>query len=140
MRWAGLTPGDATRDGQDDDVGPVLSSLRGWECAGIAVLDPGKAALDQRIIDRVGYMYENGLVEEVQNLRKLGYGTALTVKTAIGYKEAGLLLDGKFSKQEALQRTIIRTRQYARRQRIYFRGRGWPVFNEEQLSARDGTI
>jgi tRNA A37 N6-isopentenylltransferase MiaA len=45
------------------------------------------------------------------------------------------VLDGELSAAEAIERTVIRTRQYAKRQRTYIRGRGWPVYTPATLGA-----
>jgi tRNA dimethylallyltransferase len=70
-------------------------------------------------------MFETGLVDEVQLLRTLGYGATDVVAAGIAYNQAGAVLDGTMSKDEAVRRAVIRTRQYAKRQRTYFRGQGW---------------
>ena len=43
------------------------------------------------------------------------------------------MLDGVLAEDEAMAQAIMRTRQYAKRQRTYFRGRGWRVYNGAQL-------
>ena len=85
-------------------------------------------------------MFGGGLVEEVAGLREMGYGKAPVVRDGIGYREAGQVIDGELSEQEAVARTIIRTRQYAKRQRTYIRGRGWPVMTGGELDAWAGGI
>ncbi|HCU72918.1 MAG TPA: tRNA (adenosine(37)-N6)-dimethylallyltransferase MiaA [Chloroflexi bacterium] len=77
--------------------------------------------LRDRISVRVVKMYASGLLEEAASLRKSGYGNDLASMSGIGYREALACLDGTLSCDEASEQTIIRTRQYARRQRTWFR-------------------
>lgn len=135
-RYFNLKMEDAAADehaeGQQDLVD--WEELKPWRCGGIAVLDPGRVELQQRIAHRVAGMFASGLVAEVKELRRRGYGDAPVVVQGIGYHEAGQLIDEQLSREEAIDRTIIRTRQYAKRQRTYFRGQGWPFMNAVQLS------
>jgi tRNA dimethylallyltransferase len=112
----------------------ALAELDQWQCAGLAVLDPGRTELQLRIERRVRAMFDAGLAEEVQALRAAGYGGVDELDNGIAYREAGQLLDGLLSREEAIERSIIRTRQYAKRQRTYFRGRGWPDMDEAALA------
>lgn len=123
---------DEQAEGQQEPVD--WDALGEWKCGGIAVLDPGREALNRRIKQRVVGMFAEGLVEEVAELRRLGYGDEVVVANGIGYREAGQLLSGELSRDEAVGRTIIRTRQYAKRQRTYFRGQGWPFVDAARLS------
>jgi tRNA dimethylallyltransferase len=106
----------------------ALAYLQDWTYQGVIVLDPG-AELEERIRRRVQFMFRRGLVDEVKRLRQLGYGQTDVVRLGIGYMDAGALLDHHFADEAtAIHWSIIRTRQYAKRQRTYFRGRGWPVY------------
>jgi tRNA dimethylallyltransferase len=113
----------------------VMSALAAWRCAGIAVLDPGRVELKRLIDARVREMFACGLLDEVAALRKLGFGDAPQVRDGIAYREAGWVLDGRLALDEAISLACIRTRQYAKRQRTYFRGRGWTVMDMAQLTA-----
>ena len=77
--------------------------------------------LRDRIAVRVVRMYAGGLLEEAASLRKSGYGNDLASMSGIGYREALACIDGDLSYDEATEQTTIRTRQYARRQRTWFR-------------------
>ncbi len=133
--WAGL-PAEAAgldADGTDGAEG-WRAELARWRCTGIAVLDPGRDELARLIERRVSAMFDSGLPDEVRRLRQLGYGEADVVRDGIGYREAGQLLDGELSLPEAVERTVVRTRQYAKRQRTYFAGRHWPVLGPDELA------
>ncbi len=134
---AGLDPAAAAGDVTPEPGLPpaVLRELAQWECAGLAVLDPGKEELLLLIEQRVRGMFRDGLVDEVAYLRRLGHGATPVVAQGIGYREAGLVLDGVLDMAAAVEQTVIRTRQYAKRQRTYFRGMGWPVMTRERLEA-----
>lgn len=133
--WAGL-PAQLVHaeTGDDQDEGAWHVELARWRCVGIAVLDHGRERLHERISRRVTGMFAAGLVEEVSGLRRLGYGDADVVRGGIGYLEAGRVIDGALSIDDAIERTAIRTRQYAKRQRTYFAGQGWPVFSRDELA------
>ena len=66
-------------------------------------------------------MFAYGLVEEVRALREKYPALSDTARHAIGYEEAGLVLDGKIAEEEAIRRTALRTGQYAKRQMTWFR-------------------
>jgi tRNA dimethylallyltransferase len=78
-------------------------------------------ALDQRIAHRTRWMFETGLVEETQALVAAGKEQALTSLRAVGYDEALDLLAGRLTRTAAEERTNLRTRQLAKRQRTWFR-------------------
>jgi tRNA dimethylallyltransferase len=75
--------------------------------------------LHARIAARVHVMYEAGLVDEVRALREQGE-LSRTAAQAIGYREALEHLDGS-TLDTGLEATVVRTRQFARRQRMWFR-------------------
>lgn len=75
----------------------------------------------QRIAKRVRQMFAMGLVEETAELRARYTQLSTTAAAAIGYREALALLDGTITREEAIERTMIRTRQLAKRQMTWFR-------------------
>lgn len=80
-----------------------------------------RATLHQRIAQRVDQMYAQGLLEETQALRDRYPVWSPTAQQAIGYAEALAVLDGTMTLAQAKERTVIRTRQLARRQETYLR-------------------
>lgn len=76
--------------------------------------------LTARIAQRTAAMIKAGLVEEVEQLRAK-YGSDLPLLDTLGYQEMGQYLEGKISLQEAQELTVIHTRQFAKRQRTWFR-------------------
>ena len=75
----------------------------------------------KRIRERSESMLENGLLKETESL--LGkYGRLDLFMKTIGYNECISFLDGLIeNKDELLERIEIATRQYAKRQRIWFK-------------------
>ena len=84
-------------------------------------IDHPADVLADRIEWRVHDMYANGLVEETRHLLKCGIPRDAPALTGVGYREAAAVLDGSLALDEAKQRTVSRTRQFARRQRTWFR-------------------
>ena len=78
-------------------------------------------ALRARIVARVGTMVASGLLDEVRALLADGAGPSLTSGQAIGYAEVIEHLAGRMSLDEAVARTVKRTRALARRQLAWFR-------------------
>ena len=77
--------------------------------------------LAQRVADRVHAMMSDGLLAEVTALRNSKNGLSRTAAQALGYKELLVYLDGKMGIDEAVNQTIIHTRQFAVRQERWFR-------------------
>jgi len=77
--------------------------------------------LRERIGTRVIAMVERGLIDEVRGLLDRGFGDWLTSTQAIGYAEFAAHLGGRLTLDEAVERTVKRTRQLARRQLAWFR-------------------
>ncbi len=87
----------------------------------IIVLDRDKEELNERIYKRVDMMFDQGLVDEVRSILNKGYDRNLTSMQGIGYKEVIDYIDGLYSLDEVIEKIKISTRQYAKRQRTWFR-------------------
>ncbi len=74
-----------------------------------------------RIDRRVDQMMERGLEEEVRALLRSGVPKRCTAMQAIGYKELAAAVSGEGSLEEAAAQVKLRSRQYAKRQRTWFR-------------------
>ncbi|HWG35624.1 MAG TPA: tRNA (adenosine(37)-N6)-dimethylallyltransferase MiaA [Gemmatimonadaceae bacterium] len=83
------------------------------------VVDPGPD-LRNHIETRVDRMLENGWLDEVASLMQSVPADAIAWK-ASGYRVMRRHLEGEYSLAEARERAIIETRQYAKRQRTWFR-------------------
>ncbi len=66
-------------------------------------------------------MFEHGLMEEVRGLLASGASGDEKPFEALGYKQALLHLRGELTLEQAVESAIIETRQYAKRQRTWFR-------------------
>jgi tRNA dimethylallyltransferase len=76
----------------------------------------------ERIEARITAMADQGLIDEVRRLAAAPGGLSRTAREGIGYKEILDHLEGSVPTLEAaLRRTADRTRQLARRQRMWFR-------------------
>ncbi len=83
-------------------------------------LDCEQEVLHQRIRDRTTKMLEAGLVTEVEKLVQK-YGWDLPLLNTLGYGEIKQFLVGKLSLQQAEDLIVLHTRQFAKRQRTWFR-------------------
>ena len=78
-----------------------------------------RSALATRIAERVRTMVAAGLLAEVERLA--AEPVSRTARQALGYKELFDHLDGACSLEAAVDRIIVRTRQFAVRQERWFR-------------------
>jgi tRNA dimethylallyltransferase len=78
-------------------------------------------ALDARVRARVAEMLERGLLAEVRSLVGRGLGDWFTATQAIGYAEFARHLQGGIGLEDAVELTVKRTRNLARRQLAWFR-------------------
>lgn len=83
------------------------------------IVDPG-GELGNHIETRVDQMLENGWLDEVASLMQSVPSDAIAWK-ASGYRVMRRHLEGEYSLAQARERAIIETRQYAKRQRTWFR-------------------
>ncbi len=81
-------------------------------------LKMSRPILQKRIIKRTNHMLENGLIEEVKNIIDKSYNVGQL--DYIGFDEINSYLVGNISLEEACEKIIIRTRQYAKRQLKWF--------------------
>ncbi|MGI9369067.1 MAG: tRNA (adenosine(37)-N6)-dimethylallyltransferase MiaA [Ruegeria sp.] len=86
------------------------------------VFDFDKDWLLARITRRFDQMLETGALEEIEAMRDR-FDPALPCCKAIGVPELIAYLDGDLSLDEARERATISTRQFAKRQRTWFRAR-----------------
>ena len=77
--------------------------------------------LYERIDDRIDLMLKEGLIKEVDGLRKKGYGRELVSMQGLGYKEILDYLEGTLTLEEAIYRMKRDTRHFAKRQLTWFR-------------------
>lgn len=80
-----------------------------------------RETLHQRIADRVHLMWDAGWVDEVRTLLDQGLRDGKTARHAIGYAQIIDYLDGNMTADLAIDSTVTRTRQFAKRQETWFR-------------------
>lgn len=80
-----------------------------------------RAELDRRINARVEEMFNEGLVEEVAGLLKVGLREAITAPRAIGYRQVIEYLDGITSREQAISSIQAKTRRFFRKQLGWYR-------------------
>ncbi len=90
----------------------------GVRAAGIEV---DREVLAERIERRVHEQLAGGLLHEVEDLVRRGFERWLTASQAIGYAEFARHLDGELTVEDAIARTVKRTKALARRQLAWFR-------------------
>ncbi len=79
-----------------------------------------RSLLYERINQRVDFMIDAGLEDEVRALTDAGFAEALTSSQAIGYKEMLAYLNGQCSLETAVEDIKRATRRYAKRQSTWF--------------------
>jgi tRNA dimethylallyltransferase len=99
---------------------PARAPLTGFRILTIG-LDPPREALAAKINARCVEMFNRGLLEEVGKILSYGFQRNSKAFEAIGYREAVMHLHGEATLDEAIILTQAATRQYAKRQRTWFR-------------------
>ena len=134
---ARIAPADAVRTQRALEVlyatGRPLSSQQGATPPPWRVLELGLNPTDltARIASRTRGLFAAGLVAETEALIER-YGAELPLLNTIGYGEAKQQLAGELSETEAIALCEQRTRQFAKRQRTWFRRRHEPIWLEER--------
>lgn len=88
------------------------------------LVDAPLPELEPRIRARAERMFAGGIVDEAARLRARLPADHALLQT-LGTAEALALLDGTLDEVGAITRTALRTRQYARRQRTWFKRENW---------------
>ena len=88
----------------------------------IVLAPPEREALHRRIEARFRAMLDQGFLDEVQRLQERGdLDSQLPALRAVGYRQAWMYLRGELSADEWVERALIATRQYAKRQLTWLR-------------------
>lgn len=110
------------------------------------VLHDERARLYERINKRVDIMLEQGLIDEVANLRKMGCKPDMVSMQGLGYKEILQYLNGECTLEDAVYRIKRDTRHFAKRQLTWFRREKDIIwisradYNKERYPDQDGAI
>ena len=106
---------------------------RPWHVVSIG-LDPDRNELRERIAVRAHAMIAAGWLEETRALLPHRLENALNT---VGYKELFEHLDGNLTMNEALERLVTRTRQFAKRQMTWFKKDTTTTWFQYDASNRD---
>jgi len=95
-------------------------------------LNPSRSFLLEKIQLRFKKMIVSGALKEVRRFQKLKVSKQSTANHILGLNELMNYLDQKIQENEAIERSIIRTRQYIKRQLTWFRGqmKEWNAFDD----------
>ncbi|WP_338504666.1 tRNA (adenosine(37)-N6)-dimethylallyltransferase MiaA [Sphingomonas kaistensis] len=149
---ARLHANDTTRIARALEVvlstGAPLKSWQGRTSGGIrsdvklfgAVLLPDAAMLSPRIDHRFAEMIETGALDEVRCLVDRQLSPSLPVMRAIGVPEIAAHLHGETSRADMIAAGQLATRQYAKRQRTWFRGQELGLQRESDAQAALQTL
>ena len=141
-RWERLRKADPESAGRlhPNDRQRVLRALEVWEATGLplsehhrrgrrkpegiqwipVLLKADRSWLHARIEARLDAMLAGGWYEEVEGLLARGVSQDAPGMQSLGYPEIAGHLRGELGRDEARERILVRTRQYARRQDIWF--------------------
>ena len=132
---ARLNPADAQRIQRALEVciltGQTMSSLLEKDTAAdlpyrihaLALLPGDRAVLHQRIAQRFDTMLAQGLIDEVEQLRRNdALDPSMPSMRCVGYRQAWQYLDGEFDLAGLREKGIAATRQLAKRQLTWLRG------------------
>ena len=86
----------------------------------VFAIDIRRDILYDRINKRVDKMIEQGLIQEVENLKQK-YSEFPTAMQGLGYKEVVQYFENELTKEEMIEKIKQETRRYAKRQLTWFR-------------------
>ena len=104
---------------------PLLLCLR-WE----------REVLYRRINDRVRSMVDAGWLQEVNALRQKNFSPDLPALRALGYADLWRHLQGEIGLEETIEVIQRKTRQFAKRQMVWFRG----MSDVDWIDVSDGSL
>ena len=99
-------------------------------------IDFPRSELLHRINNRVKEMLKNGAINEVKKFSKLKVPRVKTASKAIGINEIKDLINKKIQIEDVIEKISIKTRQYAKRQSTWGRGKmsDWNKINPDSLN------
>lgn len=104
------------------------------------VLNLDREELYRRIDLRVDLMMQNGLLDEVRKLKRMGYTRNMVSMQGLGYKELLDYLDGDITEEEAIYRIKRDTRHFAKRQLTWFRREQDVIWIQKENFTDDSEI
>ena len=105
------------------------SSPMPFEAVKIVIAPYSRVILHARIKQRFLNMLNQGLIEEVQNLRQRGdLSLALSSMRTVGYRQVWEYLEGQVSRELMVEKALAATRQLAKRQLTWLRNQSGLVW------------
>ncbi len=95
--------------------------------------------LKERIVQRTKNMFLSGIIEETKYLITQ-YGSDLPILKTIGYLEAKEVLANNLTIDEAIELTSVKTIQFAKRQKTWFRNKNNPIWLNNKNLLKDAII
>ena len=122
-------------------TGKPLSSQKVQKLPEWKILELGlnRDNLKERISHRTKNMFLSGIVEETENLISQ-YGSDLPILETIGYREAKGVLNNNLTIDKAIELTTIKTNQFAKRQKTWFRNKNNPIWLNNKNPLKDAII
>lgn len=102
----------------------------------IICLSLPREVLYERINNRVLQMMDDGLIDEVKNVKEIGPQAS----KAIGYQDSVKYLNGKITKEELIEKMSKDSRHYAKRQLTWYRNHQDTEIVDVNLENLDATI
>ena len=84
-------------------------------------------------------MLLSGLIDETNYLISK-YGSDLPILETIGYREAKSVLNNNLTIDKAIEITIVKTNQFAKRQKTWFRNKNNPIWLNNKNPLKDAII
>jgi len=122
-------------------TGKPLSTLKVQKPPEWKILELGldRDNLKERILQRTKNMFFSGIIEETKNLISR-YGSDLPILETIGYCEAKNVLNNNLPIDKAIELTTIKTNQFAKRQKTWFRNKNNPIWLNNKNPLKDAII
>ena len=95
--------------------------------------------LKEQIFKRTKNMFDLGIIEETQNIINK-YGSNLPLLETIGYKEAKDVIKENLKIDKAIELTTIKTTQFAKRQKTWFRNKNNAIWLNNKNLLKDAII
>ncbi len=122
-------------------TGKTLSTQKVQKPPNWKILELGldRDNLKERISQRTKNMFLSGIIEETKYLISQ-YGPDLPILETIGYCEAKNVLENNLSINQAIEITSIKTNQFAKRQKTWFRNKNNPFWLNNKNLLKDAII
>ena len=112
---------DLTDSTDSDRLNPISSGFIRFHPKIIGLKYQDKSKLRQVIEKRVGERLENGAIDEVKSILKMGYKSSDPGLKTIGYQQIIKYLNNELTKEKAIEDWINKEVQYAKRQLTFMK-------------------